>query len=197
MLYYTILYVLYYIIFIIRIENTLNRIETCVSSRSAGGNRAISVSIADVYVSYQTHSTTTHWYLSWIFWPSRVQKKTLDHPHKLHWQAQKHTKRRFAQRAGGLCRRIRRFWVRFRPNHVLLSAGFRPGPGAQTGARVSVPQAQQRRIRGRETKAGTARVSMYVCVCKVQFNDGSPALRLFSELWVSVRVCVELESGFR
>lgn len=27
----------------------------------------------------------------------------------------------------------------FRPNHVLLSAGVRSGPGAQTGARVSVP----------------------------------------------------------
>ncbi len=144
----------------------LTELNSARCSRTAGGNSAVSASLADVYVSYQTHSTTTHRHLSWIFWSAPVKKNTR-HPHNLHWQAQKHTKRWFAQRAEGLCRRIRRFWVRFRPNHVLLYAGFRPSPGAQTGARVSVSQAQQRRTRGREN---TSRYcwSQYVCVCNVK-----------------------------
>jgi len=122
-----------------------------MSSRAAGGSSATSVSIADVDVSFsQTHITTTHWHLNWISWPALVQK-TVNTLTDL-------TERLINTLRGGTC--IGR-WVyvvesagfgpgSFRPNHVLLPVGVRPGPGAQTGARVSVPQAQESRSGGRE-----------------------------------------------
>jgi len=160
-----------------------------MSSRAAGGSSATSVSIADVDVSFsQTHITTTHWHLNWISWPALVQK-TVNTLTDL-------TDRLINTLRGGTC--FGR-WVyvvesagfgpgSFRPNHVLLPAGVRPGPGAQTGARVSVPQAQESRSGGREnTNRYCWSQSEYVC--KVQYNhDGSPALRLFCDLCVSVRV---------